>query len=88
MMDIEIKPCPKCVCKNRKSPLKPSRYFGWCISVHKNCPTIGLTKFINEDNVIGILNHEIMHVILFKLEGNKAYSKFDRLDNKEKAWFE
>lgn len=88
MIDIEIKPCHKCICKNRRSPLKPSLYYGWCISLSNNPSIIGLTKFTNENNVVGILNHEIMHVVLYKLEGNKAYTKFDRLDNKEKSWFE
>ncbi len=52
-------------------------------------PTIGLTKFTNEDYIIEILNHEIMHIILYNLEGSKAYSKFDRLDNScGKLWYE
>jgi len=88
MIDIEIKPCPKCVFKNKHNPLKPAKYFGWCISVSKNVPTIGLTKYTDENNIVEILNHEIMHVVLFKLEGNKTYSKFDRLDSGVKPWYE
>ena len=88
MIDIEIKPSKKCVFINKNNPLKPSKYFGWCISVYKDIPTIGLTKYTDENNVIEILNHEIMHVVLFKLEGNKAYSKFDRLDNDVNSWYE
>ena len=88
MIDIKIKPCHKYICKNKKSPLKPHKYYGWCIPMPYNYHVIGLTKFTDENNVIGILNHEIMHLILYDIEDGKAYSRFDRLDNKEKAWFE
>ncbi len=88
MINIKVKTCPNCICKNKKNPLKPSKYFGWCVYVSSNSPTVGLTKFTDEKYIIDILNHEIMHIILYKLEGYKTYSKFDRLDNSVKPWYE
>lgn len=87
-MNIDIIPCHKAIRKNKRHPLKPSKYYGWCLPLSNESGIVGVTKFVDEDNVIGILNHEIMHLILYTLEGIEAYCKLDRLGNQEKAWFE
>jgi len=87
-MDIEIIPYWNCVCINKRSPLKPSKYFGWCLFKPPSSFMIGLTKFVTEEYIIQILIHEITHILLYELEGNIAYSKFDNLDNNIIPWYE
>lgn len=86
---IEIVPSPHYIAVNKRNPLKPVQCFGVCRYFACGIDEIGLTKYVNEKYVIRILNHEIMHSILFRLEGSKISHKFDKIDNRlKKEWHE